>query len=449
MKINNHVEPFQLQNSHCVDVKRILIIDDSKLLLDFLLTTFTDTFDFPCDGATSEAEAKEKMNKHQYDLIIVDIYLPDSTGDFIASLIRKEENIIVITASEDEASRQKCSSLNIVDYVVKCENNALSRYLIKAVRRFINNKDFIVAICDDSSLARRSMASIVAHENLSYIEMVDGSEVYDYVHDLGQKVDVVVTDYNMPNMDGLELIRKLRNTYGENELAILSLSASSEGSLVAKFLKAGANDFISKPYSREEFLTRLNNTLENLFLHRQNKIMIEHFKKESSEDYLTQLYNRKYFFDYIAKKMQASATRSKHEFGILMLDIDHFKDVNDNYGHDAGDKALQGISEILRGSARSNDYLFRWGADEFLIFVPQAEQKSLSEFAERIRVRIEQSMIKLDDFKEINLTVSIGLALGLENIESVIKVADLMLYHAKGSGCNCVKSIEDMEEVKV
>ena len=254
-----------------------------------------------------------------------------------------------------------------------------------------------------------------------------------------QSPDLIITDVNMPNMNGIDLIRYVRHVYTANELPILALSASEKASIVAQLLKIGANDYVSKPISREEFLTRLNISIDQFRLYNENKVLIKQLKMTATTDFLTKLYNRNFFYSSI-KHIQAQGKREGYQLGIIIIDIDHFKAVNDNFGHEAGDIALKRVASIIKKSARESDIPCRWGGEEFVILVPKSNLTELVQFAERLRKRIESSVIVIEaGILEFSITASFGITIGDDdNIENVIAKADKRLYAVKQSGRNAV-----------
>ncbi|OYZ62310.1 MAG: hypothetical protein B7Y17_04355 [Sulfuricurvum sp. 24-42-5] len=177
-----------------------------------------------------------------------------------------------------------------------------------------------------------------------------------------------------------------------------------------------------------------------MYANRRNKSLRIALEKAATHDFLTQLYNRNFFFTQI-HHITADAIRQKKPYGILMIDVDHFKRINDTYGHHAGDTAIIHLASILKTTARTSDYCIRWGGEEFLILIPHVSTKELAQFAERLRTVVEKSPVCVVDEKlTFQITISIGGVVGLsENSQTMISQADGLLYDAKNSGRNCVK----------
>ena len=429
-------------NSHCSDFTKILVIEDSTILQEYIHKDILSSLGISCDVASTEKDAQEMIAQTQYDLIIVDLYLPDSSGNFVAYLVRKKYRIIIITASEDKEQREKLVSLPIVDYIYKTDEKSITSYLTKSIKRLQNNKNILIAICDDSQLSRLQLKQLISTQNLPYIEFHNGEEAYHCIENKNLKINFLITDVNMPKMNGFDLIRKTRLIYDPYEVPILAFSSSENMSVIAQLLKTGANDYIRKPIHNEEFLTRLNMNLETSALHKENQLLIDNLQKLATTDFLTSLYNRTYFYNTI-NLVQSQAKRHKYTYGIAMVDIDYFKKVNDTYGHEAGDMALVILSKIIKETIRESDIPCRWGGEEFLILVPNTNAQELHSFAQRLCQRVQESVVSSEVLK-FSITISIGTAISnsinLENVENVISMADERLYKAKHNGRNCVVS---------
>ncbi|MDP3300366.1 MAG: diguanylate cyclase [Sulfuricurvum sp.] len=427
-------------NNHCKVIKHILIIEDSKSLANHLKETIDKGLSFRCDVAYDENSARDMIPRKRYDLIIIDIHLPDSSGNFIGELLRNDHRLIVMTGQDNEECRSKLIALTLVDYVIKSDAKTLTSYLIKTIKRLNENRYTVIGVCDDSKLARTQIANALKLQNIGYIEFEDGQQVLDCINGQDANIDILLTDYEMPKVNGLELIRRIRHTFSEDTLPIIALSASGKNHLLAQFLKIGANDYLPKPFTNEEFLTRLNLTLDYLYILRRHNKLIEELEHISIRDFLTKLYNRHYFFSNI-KHITSNAIRNSTPYAIMMIDIDFFKKVNDTYGHHAGDVAIQHLANVLKDTARASDYCFRWGGEEFLILIPTSSHDESYQFAERLRKAVEISSVFVEDEDlTFNITISIGIALGLDkDANHLISKADGMLYEAKLSGRNCVK----------
>ena len=234
----------------------------------------------------------------------------------------------------------------------------------------------------------------------------------------------------MPEMNGFELVAKIRKEYSSDELAIIGISGHGSGLLSAKFLKKGANDFICKPFLNEEFHCRINQNIE----------ILEHIaavREASNKDYLTGLWNRRQFFD-LGKTLYENAKRGNLNITLAMIDIDHFKRINDSYGHAVGDAALKQVARLLAANLRDADIVSRYGGEEFCVMTTNMSKQEAKMAFERIRKRIENAKIHTKSC-EMTLTVSIGVTTRiLDTLDATISLADEFLYQAKQNGRNRV-----------
>lgn len=287
-------------------------------------------------------------------------------------------------------------------------------------------------VVDDSMVFRKQMQNML--ENLFYkvITVAHGEEALNLIN-LRDDISLVLTDYNMPVMDGLELTAEIRKKHDKNDISILAISSNNDEEINALFLKEGANDYINKPYSKEEFSCRVNNSIEAL----EN---INIITNAANRDFLTGLYNRRYFFKNVQSYFY-DAVKNNEDFAILMVDIDHFKKINDTYGHDTGDKAIVHLSEILKTNTNQGDVVARFGGEEFCLLLKSVTPREANMIAEKFKNKTQHSSIVSDKGEEIKFTISVGLATTHEaTLEDSVNDSDDLLYQAKNNGRNQVIS---------
>jgi diguanylate cyclase (GGDEF)-like protein len=202
----------------------------------------------------------------------------------------------------------------------------------------------------------------------------------------------------------------------------------------SKFLKIGANDFINKPFTKEELVCRVNNSIESLEY-------IETISDMANTDFLTGARNRRSFFKEVNAYMEDNED-SANQFAVAMIDIDHFKKVNDTYGHDAGDVAIKELARIIKENIKGSDVVARFGGEEFCIFLKNIDKSSAVELFVRLRLKIANNLIVIDD-KKIQYTVSMGVTFSCDDgVDEMINQADMALYNAKNAGRNRVEISE-------
>ncbi len=411
---------------------RILIIDDDKTVSRIVLKVLNKKVGIDADTASCFAEAKEKIDPDpsKYAIAICDYNLPDApNGEAIDYVISKQIPVIVLTASFDTDVRDKMLSKKIVDYVVKRSTKELD-YLSYVVNRVFKNCNSKILVIDDSSVYREAMTSILKNQLFDVITARGGKEALKILEQ-HPDIKMIITDYNMPDMDGFEVLIELRKKFKKEQLAIIVASGYGGTDTIPKFLKAGANDYIQKPFSNEEFICRVNMNIETLD-------MIATLRDFANKDPLTGLYNRRYLYE-AGTVIHATALRNKVPVAVFMLDIDKFKGINDTYGHDAGDKVIQAIANHLLSSfKRKTDIVARMGGEEFCVLTSYDDRDNLINFAENLRKKIEQSPLQYLEHN-IPFTSSVGICCDIKNcLEEMIKEADALLYLAKSTGRNKV-----------
>jgi diguanylate cyclase (GGDEF)-like protein len=243
-------------------------------------------------------------------------------------------------------------------------------------------------------------------------------------------VKLVITDYNMPEMDGFELISAIRREYSRDRMAIIGISAHGTGLLSAKFLKKGAGDFIVKPFMKEELQSRINQNVEMLEY-------IEEVKIASIVDHLTGLYNRRHFFQ-VGETLFENAKRSNFTMTVAAIDIDYFKKVNDTYGHYAGDMVLKHMGKLFAENLRTADILARVGGEEFCVITTNMDRRKAEVLFERLRRLVVKQKIHTGK-EDITVSISVGVTTQLgDTLEATMNQADKLLYQAKETGRNRV-----------
>jgi len=410
--------------------ERILIVEDNKTLAKLIAKKIETTLDFKIDMAYSMSEAKLFLKTYTYFIILLDLNLPDApNGEIVDYVLSKKNHVIVLSGNIDKEFRQKMLKKNIIDYVNKGGMNDIN-YITTTLLRLQKNRKHTVLVVDDSMVFRKHMKNMLENLFFNVITVAHGEEA---INILGTRNDItlVLTDYHMPVMDGLELTHEIRKTYSKDDIAILAVSSNQDNEVNALFLKTGANDFIIKPFSKEEFSCRINNTIDAL---ENIQIVTNH----ANRDYLTGLYNRRYFFDSMTD-YEEEIKESGERFAVAMIDIDHFKKINDTYGHDVGDKIIVSLSEILISTTSHRDVVARFGGEEFCVVLKNINRDSAIDIFERIRSEIEKFSFHVEKETYIKFTVSIGLVMSSdEPLEELINQADMMLYNAKNSGRNQV-----------
>jgi len=415
---------------------QILVVEDSKMFANVIVNEINSRLGFHCIIATTLEETRRQVEENEsgFFLAVLDLNLPDAHDEEIVDyVVSKGIPAIVFTGNFGDDIRERILSKDVVDYVLK-EGIQDVDYLVRTIHRIYKNQYIKLLVVDDSSVTRMMLKSLLTIQKFQVMEASNG---IDGLQVLKQNPDIklVITDYNMPEMDGFQLVSAIRKKHNSDRLAIIGISAHGSGILSAKFLKKGANDFVNKPFAKEELYCRVNHNIEMLEY-------IEAIQDASNKDYLTGLYNRRYFFD-LGRKIFENAKRGILDIVIAMFDIDYFKKINDTFGHEAGDVALKKMAAMICDNFRKADVVCRFGGEEFCVLATNMKKEKMFEFFDDLRLRISDNIIQLPisggQKKDISITVSVGVTSVIGNsLEAMVNAADELLYKAKQSGRNCV-----------
>jgi len=303
--------------------------------------------------------------------------------------------------------------------------------------------DFPILIAEDNAVSRKLMEMTLRQAGYEVVSAANGREAFKIFKE--RFFPIVLTDWGMPEMDGLELCRAIRENPGEGYVFIFLITGRDSKKDIIVGLEAGADDYLTKPFDRSELIARLKTALRILKLEKSLKDAYEKIRLLSITDKLTGCYNRTYMDEYLSKEI-IRATRYRRPISLVMTDIDHFKRINDSYGHQAGDLILKNFISWIKESLRNDvDWVARYGGEEFLIVLPETGFESAMSSAERLRKGVSESVTSYDE-KDIRITASfgvVGFEPSAENgtfpYESIIDEADKSLYQAKNEGRNRVR----------
>ncbi len=242
--------------------------------------------------------------------------------------------------------------------------------------------------------------------------------------------DLILLDIMMEGMDGFQVCQKLKASPETQEIPVIFLTAKAEIKDIVRGFEFGAVDYVMKPFNTIELLARVNTHLEL-------KANRDFFKKLAITDGLTQLYNHSYIHERLAEEI-SRARRHEHALSVAMLDLDHFKKINDTFGHKTGDEVLVRVAGLIRRMLRKEDVAGRYGGEEFMLILPNTERQAAFTAAEKIRMKIQNHQWSL---KDLTVTVSGGVCMLIDEDEnSIIMKADRLMYEAKNNGRNQIKA---------
>lgn len=297
-----------------------------------------------------------------------------------------------------------------------------------------------VLIIDDSEAVREKIIKTLESRDLfsRFYQAEDGLEGFKKL--LASPVDIILCDLEMPRMDGFKFLGMLKGRPEVSDTPVIILTGNDDRELKIKGLEQGACDFITKPFDPEELVARMRVHLKIKHLQddlkRSNELLLE----LSNTDHLTGLFNRRFLMEALDKEVQR-ARRKDGQVALLLMDIDHFKRVNDTHGHLQGDVVLQKVALHIQKELRSYDIAARYGGEEFVAVLPDTSLKEAFNVADRIRLSV-QGMHFAGSLANERVTVSLGVALFpspcFDDIDGLLRAADEALYQAKERGRNRV-----------
>ena len=407
----------------------VLIVEDNKVILRLHENSVSKAGFHPI---TAETFAEVKALEHMYPdffCAIIDYSLPDApNGEAISYLLNHHVPGVVMTGMMDDKIRDTILKLPVIDYITK-ESKQAYTYLQHLLIKLRVNHLIKVLVVDDSSESRHYLKGLLDRHNYHVILANSGAEALEQLAKY-PNIKLVITDKELPNMDGFELCNQIRSTFSKNEISIIGLSNVDNKSLTAKFIKSGANDFLAKPFCLEEFYCRVLQNIE--FIESLDTI-----RKQANTDYLTQLYNRRYFFEKVSPVITQRANTNTSST-LAMMDIDNFKHINDTYGHDAGDHILKAIAKLIERHFGEEYLAARIGGEEFCVFLDTLARNDTIVLLESFRKDLQDMQVIVNDIT-IKCTISIGITHCIEDsFDDIMIRADDLLYEAKQNGRNMV-----------
>lgn len=297
-----------------------------------------------------------------------------------------------------------------------------------------------ILIAEDDPVSRRVLEEFLRKCGHQVMAVANGAQAWDALQG-NDPPRVAILDWMMPELEGVEVCRRVRSLSGRAYTFLMLLTAQGQKQSLLAGLKAGADDYLPKPFDGEELRARLQ--VAERILRVQDELIAArdalHF--QATHDLLTGVASRGATMDFLTREM-ARGFREQRTVGVVLADLDHFKRVNDQHGHLAGDAVLQEIARRMLKCTRAYDCVGRYGGEEFLIIFPSSKEEGAMRQAERIRTAMQSTPIQTAE-GEIAVTISLGVAISeisrLQDASELLKVADAALYRAKAQGRNRVE----------
>lgn len=298
-----------------------------------------------------------------------------------------------------------------------------------------------VLIADDSGPSRLLLRKTLNRWGYDVITASDGAEAWQILSQEDAPT-MAILDWEMPQLTGPEVCKRVRELLRKPYTYLLLLTGKGTKEETVEGMNAGADDYIVKPFNEHELQVRLRAGKRIIDLQQELLKAQEELRERANKDLLTMLPNRSAISTVLETEV-ARGHREGRPVGIILLDIDHFKRINDTFGHFAGDAVLRETAARLRGNMRQYDQVGRYGGEEFLAVLPNCDLEQAAHQAERLRLRLQDTSILVDG-AELTVSASFGVTISElhePNPELFVRVADEALYRAKALGRNCVQSL--------
>jgi two-component system, cell cycle response regulator len=306
-----------------------------------------------------------------------------------------------------------------------------------------------ILVVDDEPVNLTLLSKRLAHRGYQISTAASADEALAIIN--ASRPDLVLLDIFMPKVSGVDLLRTLRENEATASLPVILVSALGDTAHIVRGLAEGANDYVTKPVNQPILLARIEALLRSTDMVRRLEVQTEILSRLAAYDELTGVYNRRSLFHALENEVNRSA-RYGRDLSVLLLDIDHFKIVNDLHGHAAGDVVLHAVAQRIVEALRSCDTLCRYGGEEFCAILPETNATGAVRAAERVRLAVECAPFETAE-KTLAVTVSVGIAAWKGSrgaqIPDLLAGADRALYVAKHSGRNRVHLYDDVSDGQV
>lgn len=450
---------------------RILVVDDIPANVRLLEAKLAAEY-FEVVSASSGKEALELIDKQIPDIVLLDVMMPEMDGFEVCARIRANPKthflpVVMVTALSDPSDRVRGLEAGADDFLTKPVNDlalfARVRSLVRLkmimdewrMREQTSGQFDLLAAANEPDQNEDRNASVLlvegfapAAQRVVQVLSKDGDtvEVCDNLaraQELASsnRFDLIITNIQVGGEDGLRLCSHLRSSEETRQTPILLIVEEFDMPRLIKGLDIGASDYLMKPIDPNELLARVRIQIRRRRYQDRLRANYERSLSLALTDSLTGLYNRRYAMRHMEGLMDRVKTSGK-ALSVLVCDLDHFKNVNDTYGHAAGDEVLKQFAQRATASMRNFDMVARTGGEEFVCLLPDTDGQAALKVAERLCARIADVPMKVEGAPngEITVTVSIGLAATSKVMsgEELLKIADAALYRAKQSGRNRV-----------
>ena len=450
---------------------RVLIVDDVPANLKLLDAKLTAEY-FGVLKASSGPEAIEVALREMPDIILLDVMMPGMDGFEVCRRLKAAPQtelipVVMVTALDQAKHRVQGLEAGADDFLTKPVNDLALFARVKSLvrlkmvtdelrmreatgqrigalvggsteRMLMTEPGRVLVIDDRPTSLKRTCEALSIEHNVAVAEspdeMLQLAAIGDY--------DLLIVSLTLAEHDGLRLCSQLRSLEATRQTPLLAIVEEGDTPRLVRALDMGVNDYLVRPVDRNELVARCRTQLRRKRFQDYLREKFQQGLELAITDSLTGLYNRRYMESHLGAMVEDGLTNAK-PVSLLIFDIDFFKSVNDTYGHAAGDAVLKEFSQRISQNVRGVDLACRMGGEEFVVVMPDTDLAYAKMVAERLRTRIGETPFKIDEGQDLNVTVSIGIAVvegAVDTAEKLIERADAALYRAKREGRNRVEA---------
>lgn len=455
---------------------RVLVVDDLLPNVKLLEARLTAEY-FNVTTAFSGPGALEIATANPPDIILLDVMMPGMDGFEVCRRLKADQRtrhvpVVMVTALSDVEDRVRGLEAGADDFLTKPVNDVALYARIRSLVRLKmladewrlrqstsaqlgiggagdpaeeKAEEARVLVIEDNGPSTERVTKALATDRHT-IEVAPGGPTALSRAAEG-RFELIVVSLVMREADGLRLCAALRSQEATRHVPILALVEEGDHDRLARALDLGINDYLLRPVDKNELVARVRTQIRRRRYQEQLRADYERSMSLALTDTLTGLYNRRYASSHLSTLFEQAKTSGK-SLGLLLVDIDHFKSVNDTHGHAVGDEVLRAVANRLSRHLRGFDTVARWGGEEFVVVMPEANLQVASSVAERLRRKVASGPVAVSSgAAELTVTVSIGVAVtgpGIETVDNLLNAADAAMYVAKRGGRNRVATTEDM-----
>ncbi|WP_065188039.1 GGDEF domain-containing response regulator [Shewanella woodyi] len=422
-------------------MNNLLVVEDNKAIAS-VIEHIGGSLGYRVTIAYSFAELKSLLvSHHDFFAATVDYSLPDAVdGQAIFHVLEHSIPCIVMTGKMNNTIHQKLLSLPIVDYLTK-ENSQAYHYLLRVLHGQLTNHEIGVLVVDDSMSVRSYVCNLLSRRNFTLYDVPDGTKALNALA-MHPEIKLIITDQEMPGMNGIELVQAVRKQFADRELVIVGYSGIDKPYQSARFIKSGADDYLQKPFCPEEFYCRVFKNVEKLQY-------IEEIKMAADMDYLTSLSNRRHFIEQLTEHFDELLINNLEHL-LIFIHVDEFKGINESFGHSGGDKILVELAELLKKSIEP-PYRARFGGAEFCCLISGSSLMKNREQVEKLTQAASALSFTLKE-REMCFKITVGGAQMCDKstVKTLLSQADTAFQKALSQGGNStvIHDVQEGDKVK-